>query len=165
VRQFAAAQKRPAESDFQVVDYNAGGVPRPSIVSPAPSRLTWTLRLPPRGSFNAQLHVRGDGLADEETVVFRMGVSDDRVYETLAHVSLSSANRGWTPIAVALWRYAGRKWSLFYRPDAHEWRLVLSVDVPVESHAHAVWGAPRISTDAAGAKAFARHAITRGGGF
>lgn len=161
MRQLGAAEKRPAEAAFDVADYSAGGVPRPSIVSPAPSRLTWTLRLPARGSFNAQLHVRSDGGA-EETLVFRVGVADHRVYETLAHVSLSSGNGGWTPISADLSRYAGWKWSLFYRPDAHEWRLILGVDTPAESRAHAVWGAPGISTDTAGARAFAEQAITRG---
>ncbi len=152
VRQFGAAEKRPAESAFEVADYPAGGVPRPSIVSSAPSRLTWTLRLPARGSFHAQLHVRSDGAAGE-TLGFRIGVADDRVYEQLAHVSLSSTITGWTPISVDLSRYAGRKWSLFYRPDERAWRLILSVDAPPGTRARAAWGAPAIATDTAAARA------------
>jgi hypothetical protein len=152
VRQFGAAEKRPSESAFEIADHDAGGVSRASIVTAATSRLTWTLRLPARGAFHAQLHVRGDGLADE-TLGFRVGVADHRVYETLAQVSLSSSNKGWTPISVDLSRYAGRKWSLFYRPDAQRWRLILSVDAPAPVRAHAAWGAPAISTDAAGARA------------
>jgi hypothetical protein len=154
VRQFAAAERRPAESAFEVAVYSAGGVPRPSIVSPAPSRLSWTLRLPPRGAFTAQLHVGNDTDA-AETLTFRVGISDDRVYETLAHVSLSSGGTGWTPISADLSPYAGRKWSLFYRPDARRWRLILGVDAPAPGQVHAVWGAPAISTDPAGARAFA----------
>jgi hypothetical protein len=152
VRQFGAAEKRPAESAFEIADYGAGGVPRPSIVSRAPSRLTWTLRLPARGTFHAQLHVRSDGAADE-TLGFRIGVSDDRVYEQLAHVSLSSTVTGWTPISADLSRYAGRKWSLFYRPDEKAWRLILSVDAAPGTGARAAWGAPAIATDTAAARA------------
>jgi hypothetical protein len=154
VRQFGAAEKRPADSEFEIADYDAGGLARPSIVSSAPSRLTWTLRLPARGAFHAQLHVRSDSIAGE-TLGFRVGVSDDRVYERLAQLPLSSTSRGWTPISVDLSRYAGRKWSLFYRPDARAWRLILSVDVDATARggAHAVWGAPAVSTDTAGARA------------
>jgi hypothetical protein len=153
-RRLGAAEKLPVGSSFEIADYAAGGVPRPSIVAPAPSRLTWTLRLPARGAFHATLHVRSDTTADH-TVAFRVGVSDQRVYEGLAHALLSSANTGWTPISADLSRYAGRKWSLFYRPDAHEWRLILSVDAPGGFPARAVWGAPAIATDVASARAFA----------
>ena len=152
VRQFGAAEKRPAESAFEIADYGAGGVRRPSIVSMAPSRLTWTLRLPARGSFRAQLHVRSAGPADE-TLGFRIGVADDRVYEMLAHVQLSSTITGWTPISVDLSRYAGRKWSLFYRPDERAWRLILSVDAAPGARARAAWGAPAIASDTAAARA------------
>jgi hypothetical protein len=153
-RRLGAAEKLPEGSSFELADYPAGGVPRPAIVAPAPSRLTWTLRLPARGFFHARLHVRSDTAADH-TVAFRVGVSDHRVYEMLAHASLSSATKGWTPISADLSRYAGRKWSLFYRPDAHEWRLILSVDAPGGFPARAVWGAPAVATDVANARAFA----------
>lgn len=153
VRQFDTAEKRPAQSAFEITDYRADGPGRPSIVSSAPSRLTWTLRLPVRGIFHAHIQTSGGGAG--ERLGFRVGIADDRVYETLAHVSLSSANTGWTPLAVDLSRYAGSKWSLFYRPDAHAWRLILGVDAPGESRARAVWGSPAISTDSAAARAFA----------
>ncbi len=151
VRRFGEAEKRPSPSTFDVAEYTAAGVGRPSIVATAPSRLTWTLTMPVGGSFHAQVHAIA---AESRDVGLRVGVADNRVYEILAHVWLSSSNPGWTPIAVDLSRYAGRKWSLFYRPDAHRWRLVLSVDAADRPDVRAIWGSPAIATDTAHARAF-----------
>jgi hypothetical protein len=153
VRTFDAAEKRPASPEFEIAHCQTGGVSRVAILSPAPARLIWITRLPPRGAFRAQLGVRPKGSGDA-TLDFRVGISDDRIYEALAHKTVASA-QGWTPIVVDLSRYAGRKWSLFYRPDTHPWRLVLSVDAIAPGAATAVWGEPVISADVDAARAFA----------
>lgn len=127
---------------------------RASIVASTPSRLIQTLRFPPRGTFDVWLAVRGAPGADP-TVRIRVGVSDDRIYEGLAQLVLSTSAGGWTPLSVDVSRYAGRKWSLFYRPDSHFWRLVLSGDAQGPAPPAVVWGRPGISTDAAGLRAFA----------
>jgi hypothetical protein len=154
VRAFDEAEKRPPLPASEVGHYGRGGVWRAAILAPAPARLIWTLRLPARAALRAQLGVRPNG-PGEATLDFRVGVSDDRIYEALAHTRVASAQDGWTPIVVDLSRYAGRKWSLFYRPDTHPWRLVLSVDAITSAGATAVWGEPVVSTDADAARTFA----------
>ena len=131
--------------------HDASGLSRPSIVAATPSRLIAELRFPPRGTFDAWLATTGGA---DPTVRVRVGISDDRIYEGLAHVVLSTAAGGWTPLSVDLSRYAGRKWSLFYRPDSHPWRLVLSGDALGPAPPAVVWGRPVVSTDADGLRTF-----------
>ena len=157
IRELPAAEKRPSAATFEVAVHESAGVARPSVVSAVPSRLIATLRFPPRASLDAYLAVRSRPGADP-TVGVRIGVSDDRIYEGLAHVILSASASGWTPVSVDLSRYAGRKWSLFYRPDSHDWRLVLSADAKGPAPPDVVWGQPAISTDAAGLRTFAQRA-------
>ena len=88
-----------------------------------------------------------------------MGVSDDRIYEGLASVQ-SNPGSGWTAIQADLSPYAGWKWSLFYRPERHLWRLVLSADAAGGTPATAVWGNPEIVSDLAAAREFARRIRT-----
>jgi hypothetical protein len=117
---------------------------RPAILAPAPGRLTWELPLPHHGRFRAAVAL--DGTAP---VRFRVGVSDDRVYEKLVELTVSAPG-SWTALDVDLGRYAGWKWSLFYHPDAIVWHLLLSTDA-VDGSARGLWGGPEIVTDHDGA--------------
>jgi hypothetical protein len=86
---------------------------------------------------------------------FRIGVSDDRIYEALVDRTLTSADaHEWTDIQADLSAYAGWKWSLFYRPERQRWRLVLSTDVVTGPPSQAVWGAPGIDADVESAKEY-----------
>jgi hypothetical protein len=89
------------------------------------------------------------------SVAFRIGISDDRIYETLIERQVPSGSQ-WTPLAASLSGYAGPQFSLFYRPDRRRWRLVLAA-TPVEGLPDVVfWGAPGIDTDAESARRFFR---------
>jgi len=140
IREFSRAEARPPAA-FQITDRDG----RPSILAPAPGRLTWALPLPRRGQFQAWVAAAG-----ETPLRFRVGVSDDRIYEQLASLVARPA-RGWTLVSVDLSAYAGRKWSLFYRPDAITWHVVLSTDAVDGTGGNAVWGRPQVLTDRAGA--------------
>ncbi len=107
--------------------------------------MTWALPLPRRGRFQADVAVVGD-----VPVRFRVGVSDDRIYEQLASLVLRPAE-SWTRVSADLSAYAGRKWSLFYRPDTIVWHVVLSTDAVDGIGGSAVWGSPQVLTDRAGA--------------
>lgn len=139
------AEKRPAEA-FTLSDRR--GVR--AIAGPAPGRIIWTLPIPRRAVFRAVTSVDGSAATR-----FRVGVSDDRIYEGLAAVQ-SSPGSGWTPIEADLSAYAGWKWSLFYQPEHRSWRLVLSADTVGGTPATAVWGNPEIVSDLAAAREYAR---------
>lgn len=106
--------------------------------------------MPRRAVFRAIASVDGRAAAR-----FRVGVSDDRIYEGLAAV-LSVPGSGWTPIEADLSAYAGWKWSLFYQPERRSWRLVLSADAVGGTPATAVWGNPEIVSDPSAAREYAR---------
>ena len=79
------------------------------------------LPVPRRSIFRAEI------AAAEAPVRVRLGVSDARIYEQLAEVTVQPG-AGWTTLEADLSAYAGWKFSLFYRPDGQQWRLNLSVD-------------------------------------
>jgi hypothetical protein len=94
------------------------------------------------------------------TVAFRVGVSDERLYDALAERRVSVAAGQppqWLPLTVDLSLYAGRKWSLFFRPDSHPWRLVFNADL-LAGQAVALWGSPGVDTDVSGARAWRQQA-------
>ena len=95
-------------------------------------------------------------------VAFRFGVSDERLYDGLSeHRVFINAGQEprWLPVDVNLSLYAGRKWSLFFRPDSHPWRMVFAAD-QLEGEAVVLWGSPGIDTDQRGAREW-REAVER----
>jgi hypothetical protein len=148
IKTFASAEKRPAAA-YSLTDHSIQGVNHPSIAAPAPGRIIWELRLPRRGVFHAAVAIEGT-----VPVRFRVGVSDDRIYEGLASTTVSSP-AAWTDLQADLSAYAGWKWSLFYRPETRAWRVVLSTDA-IGGPGRAIWGVPSISTDTSGAREYAR---------
>lgn len=154
LREFDGADKRPP-TGFQIVDRQIGGVSRPSLVVPVPSRLTIPLPLPRRGVLRAAAALDVPGADGAASVRLRVGVSDDRIYEHLTDVVLTSDQRRWIDVRADLSAYAGWKWSLFYHPDRVMWRLVLAAD-PIDGlPATALWGSPEIVTDRDAAKEYA----------
>jgi hypothetical protein len=150
-RAFAGAVRRPA-AGFDLTVHVADGLARPAIVMPVPARAIWSLPLPRRGLFRAFVAVDPAG-TPATAVRFRLGVSDNRVYEALADRALT-VERGWTEVDADLSAYAGRKWSLFYRPDRITWRIVLSTDALGQVPVRAIWGSPEILTDLPAAKEY-----------
>jgi hypothetical protein len=92
--------------------------------------------------------------APGSAVTFRVGISDDRIYEPLASIDVAAdaCGKGWTPLAVDLSRYAGRKFSLFYQPNGRQWRLVLGTNRRGGGPDRAYWARPAIETDTGAAK-------------
>jgi hypothetical protein len=88
-------------------------------------------------------------------VRFRIGVSDDRIYEGLLERILAPGGRSWTELRVDLSAYAGWKWSLFYRPESMTWRVVLAADATGVAPAAVFWGSPEIVTDTQSAREYA----------
>ncbi len=150
IRELDQAEKRPPAA-FIVGSHEIDGVTHPAIGAAVPSRLTLALPLPRRGVLHAFV-APAEGSAPAR---LRVGVSDDRIYEGLAELTLTAAPRAWTELRVDLSAYAGWKWSLFYRPDRTIWHLVLATDPVNGAPATVLWGAPEIVTDTASAREYA----------
>jgi hypothetical protein len=155
VREFRhAAEARPSRDSFEVADVSLSGQSEPAIRTIAPSRLVFVLPVPRRGVFVARVAIDG-GVDDAppQPLRFRVGVSDDRIYEQLADVLLTpGVQTGWTEFRADLSAYAGWQWSLFYRPERRRWRLVLSADAVSGVRTRGAWGAPGIDGDRAAAR-------------
>ena len=119
VRDFRDAEARPSRAAFDVADVDVAGQSEPAIRTSAPSRLIYVLPVPRRSTFAARVALeRGSDGAPPQPLRFRVGVSDDRIYEQLASVVLTpGVQTGWTDLRANLSAYAGWQWSIFYRPE------------------------------------------------
>jgi hypothetical protein len=154
VRDARGADARPSPAAFEVGDVTIAGQSGPAIKTRAPSRLVYVLPIPLRSTFSARVGLDGgvDGGAPQP-LRFRVGISDDRIYEQLASVQLTpGAETGWVDIRADLSHYAGWQWSVFYRPGARRWRLVLSTDAVSGIPGRGVWSVPGIDGDRAAAR-------------
>lgn len=147
------AEKRPP-NDFELTAHEEDDVVRAAVVAPVPSRLTIPLRLPKRGALRASVTLQSPD--PSAAVRFRVGISDDRIYEGLNALVVKGDQRGWMDLRADLSAYAGFKWSLFYRPDRITWRLVLAADAVAGVPVRAVWGTPEIVADEASAREYGR---------
>ena len=141
-------------------EHTFGGVSRATLVVPAESRVTWQQFVPHRGRL--QVHV-GFPPGAAGAIAFRVGVSDNRIYNTVSEATIATADaqaKGWIPVDADLSLYAGRKWSLFYRPDETRWRLILGTHVLSGEVPSVYLGAPALMTDVEGAREYLRR-LTR----
>jgi hypothetical protein len=157
LRTFPAAEKRPAGGAFAVREHTLREQSRASLIVPPDSRIIWTTWLPHRATLAFHAAVPdGQGPASVEC---RIGISDDRIYTTLAETVVSSADtssKGWIPITADLSPYAGRKMSLFYRPDERRWRIIVATRAISGSPSHVYLGDPGIRTDNEGAREYVK---------
>lgn len=154
VRELDRADKRPADG-FVQVESRIGDAAHAAIAAAVPSRLTLPLPLPRHGVLHTFVALaESPAGTPAATVRLRAGVSDARIYENLAELTLTSGTRTWQELRVDLSAYAGWKWSLFYRPEEVTWRVVLAADATDSVPATVLWGAPGISTDTVSAREY-----------
>lgn len=149
IKTFDRAERRPPDS-YTIADHLAAGTRRPAIMAPAPGRITWTLPLPRRGVFRAAV-----AATTSAPVRVRLGVSDTRIYEALAEVTVTESG-GWSMLTADLSAYAGWKFSVFYQPEHHAWNVNVSVDAVAGVPSRIALGTPEIVTDAASAQEYAK---------
>lgn len=150
MERLSAAETRPAGGSFEIREMTCGGSTRPSLAVPPSSRAIWTTLLPSRAVLSAGLAVEGP---PGSAVLFRVGVSDDRVYEELASVTVRAddCETAWTPVSIDLGGHSGLKFSLFYQPNRRTWRIVLATNIEEGAVVRAYWAQPGISSDTAAA--------------
>lgn len=155
LRKLQDAERRPAGGRFDAGEHTFAGRSLASLVVPAESRLTWTIAIPHRARLRLLAAVPGTN--GPATVSFRVGISDDRLYTTLVETPVTSgetATRGWSPVEADLSLYAGRQWSLFYRPDSRLWKVVIGTHVLEGDPPLVYLGIPAMLTDAEGAREY-----------
>ena len=158
------AERRPASGRFDAGEHTFGGRSLASLVVPPDSRLTWTVAIPHRSRLRLFAAVPDAG--GPAAAVIRVGISDDRIYNTLVETTVTSADtaaRGWIPVEADLAAFAGRQWSLFYRPDRRLWKVIVGTH-PREGRPPAVYlGIPALMSDPAGAREYLARIAKRGG--
>ena len=164
MRELRAAETRPSPASFEIADVLVSNQSQPAIRTIAPSRLIFTLSVPRRSTFVARVAVpSGIEGASPQPVRFRVGVSDERLYEPLADVLVSPETpAGWTDVRADLSAYAGWQWSVFYRPERRRWRLVLSADAVSGTRTWAAWGVPAIVGDRSAAREYVERSAKLG---
>jgi hypothetical protein len=151
------AERRPAGSAIEVQEHTLGGRSRASLFVPAESRLTFTMPIPRRAAVRFYAGVPGD--AGAASVAFRVGIADNRFYQTLLEETVTSAetaSRGWIALSADLSRFAGPTLSLFFRPERRRWRLVLGTHVLGGAPAGVYLGEPAITTDVDSAREYVK---------
>lgn len=119
---------------------------RPAIVMQAPARLTWAMRFPSRAHLATAVMLVPDVAGSQRGVTVRVGVADDRTYEAVFQLPIEASGAAppaWRLVDIDLSAYSGWQWSLFYRPWAITWRVIVSVDATPGGTA--AWASPSIS--------------------
>ena len=96
------------------------------------------------------------------TVAVRVGVSDNRIYNTIAEPTIDAGDdTRWTLVDADLSLYAGRQWSLFYRPDTIKWRIIVGTHVVSGRVSNVYLGAPALVTAVEGAREYLKRQTGR----
>jgi hypothetical protein len=150
---FATAEKRPdtGANAIAVREVAIGGSARRTIVAPPVSRIVWPIAIPRNAELRVGLAVESAASRPSGTVVFRIGVADDRTYEQLFQRRVeASASTAWIEAVVDLGAYAGFQWSLFYWPDGRNWSVIFNTNRPPRAgdggSLRALWGEPAVRT-------------------
>lgn len=157
---FKDAERRPERGTFEIREHTFGGRSRASLIVPPGSRVSWTLFVPHRGRL--QVYAGVPDANGPAAAAVRLGVSDDRRYDTLIEQRVTSAEmaKGWIPVSADLSPYAGRKFSLFYRPDGRKWHIIIGTHVIAGSPEFLVLGEPSIEADIESAREYRQRLIT-----
>lgn len=144
VGQFESAEKRPAGGTFEVIDADLNGQTQRAIYTVPASRLTYKVQVPEDAWLRVSVGTKPESwTAEGDGVLFRVGVSDGRVYDELftQHVNPfgNAGDRKWIPVWVDLSAYAGEEVSVIFNTNTSP---AGKGDDPRNDHA--LWGAPEI---------------------
>ena len=119
---FESAQKRPAAGTFEIVEADLNGDKKRAIFTTPASRMIWKIRIPDDGWLMVALGLKPESWSQEgDGVLFRIGVSDGRVFEDLVthHIDPfhNKGDRRWVPVAVDLSAYAGEEVELIFNTN------------------------------------------------
>jgi hypothetical protein len=147
IEQLPGAEQRTYGRDPQAVVHvefvRSGSEAAPAIVIEAPARLIYKVRMPAEARFEANVAFLSSPPDSAGGVTLRLGLSDQRHYDQVLNLPLTSDAKEWRAIRVDLAEFSGRQWSVFYRPAAIVWDLILNVDA--RPGGTVAWARPRIT--------------------
>ncbi len=119
---FESAQKRPAGGTFEILEADLNGDRKRAIFTAPASRIIWKIRIPDDGWLMVSLGLKPESWSQEgDGVLFRIGVSDGRVFEDLLtqHIDPfhNKGDRRWVPVAVDLSAYAGEEVEVIFNTN------------------------------------------------
>ena len=119
---FDSATKKPTQGLFQVVDLDLNGEKKRAILTEAPTRMIWKVRIPDDGWIKASLGMKPESWdKDGDGVLFRIGVSDGHTFEDLLTLHVdpfhNKADRRWIPVAVDVSQYAGEEVEVIFNTN------------------------------------------------
>jgi len=146
IEQFPAAEKRPANGTFEVIDAELAGVKQKAIFTLPESRIIWKVRVPDDAWLRLKVGMKPESwTAEGDGVLFHVGVSDGRSFEELfiQHVNpfANSGDRHWIDVVVDLAPYAGEEVSLIFNTNNSQ-----PGKGDDDRNDLALWGAPVITT-------------------
>jgi hypothetical protein len=119
---FESATKKPTGAMFQVVDADLNGERKRAILTEAPTRMIWKVKIPDDGWIKASLGLKPETWEKEgDGVLFRIGVSDGRTFEDLLTLHVdpfhSKSDRRWIPVFVDVSQYAGEEVEVIFNTN------------------------------------------------
>ena len=141
---FATAEKRPPTGTFEVIEAELNGEKKRAIYTVPTSRIIWRMKIPDDAWLRLSLATKPESWDKEGNgVLFRIGVSDGRVFDDLIiqHVDPynNKGDRRWIPLNVDLSAYAGEQVEVILNTNTSP------KGVPDDPRNDmALWGAPEI---------------------
>ena len=144
IEQFPQATKAPAQAKFDVADVDLAGESHKAIYAPAPTRITWRVKVPDDAWLRVWVGMKPESWKDQnDGTYFLVGISDGKTFEPLftqhVHPFTNQGDRKWIPVYVDLSAYAGEEMELHFNTRA-------GVDGRGANFAnlHPVWGEPEL---------------------
>jgi hypothetical protein len=144
ISMFDAAEKRPADGTFEIIDADLNGETKRAISTPAVSRVTFKVRVPDDAWLRLSLGMKPESWTQEGNgVLFFAGISDGRDFQELfrQHVNPYSipGDRKWIQVWVDISAYAGEDVEVVLntRPSPPDQPDDTRADMPL-------WGEPEI---------------------
>lgn len=133
IQQINRAERRPASTAFRIEEVVIDGQPKRVIATDPFTRVTWEMPIPARAVLMTSIALKPEAWTQPGNgVLFRIGIAGGRAYEELLnrHVDPfhNPDDRRWIPIELDLGAYGGFKWSLFYQPSRHAWKVIFNTN-------------------------------------
>jgi hypothetical protein len=119
IEQFPQAKKAPGHAKFEIIDVALAGESRKAIFAPAPTRVTWNVKVPDDAWLRVWVGMKPESwTAENDGTYFLVVISDGKQSEPLftqhVHPFANQGDRKWIPVYVDLSAYAGEEMELHF---------------------------------------------------